>query len=92
MAIKEVRQYWVVTCDCCGTTKEVASRSAPMDWVEINVGQAATDFQGNAVADASVHLSLCRECGIAVVAGMNAAIDRRRTGPPHPAGGTTLGG
>jgi len=78
MAFKEIKQRWVVSCDCCGTTRETASRQSPMDWVDVSVGQSATDFQGNAVADASTQLMLCRNCGTRVVAAMNEAAEAIR--------------
>ncbi len=78
MAIEEIKQRWIISCDCCGAKRETTSRQTPMDWIDVNVGQSATDFQGNAVADASIHLALCRDCGIKVVAAMNAAADEIR--------------
>ena len=84
MAIKEIEQRWIVSCDCCGANRATTSRQTPMDWIDVNVGQSAVDCQGNAVADASAHLALCRDCGIKVVTAMNAAADEIRAALAQP--------
>jgi hypothetical protein len=46
-------------CDGCGKKGE---GSTPANWANLHWGRNALDFQGNAVADASISLLLCSYC------------------------------
>lgn len=78
MAIKEIKQHWIVACDCCGVEKTQTGTHRPSKWVGIKVAQDAIDHSGAPVADASVDLILCAECGSQVVHAMNAGVKARR--------------
>jgi len=85
MAIKDIKQHWIVACDCCGVEKTQAGTYRPSKWVGIKVAQDALDYSGAAVADASVDLMLCAECGSRVVDAINAGFNARRTTSHAPA-------
>lgn len=46
-------------CDGCGKKGE---GSPPPDWANLHWGRNALDFQGCAVADASIQQLLCADC------------------------------
>lgn len=68
MGITEIPRAFVYKCDICVAThkQENASgpyaNSRPPRWARLRFDQAAEDFQGAEVADASVELLLCPEC------------------------------
>ena len=77
MAVREIPKAFEYVCDLCGAVhrQENASghysNSRPPYWISVNVGADAHDFQGAAVADASVKRLLCDKCGPRVVAAIN---------------------
>lgn len=76
MAIKEIKQHWILTCDCCGAEKNQTGTHRPSAWVNIVnivVGADALDYSGTPVADATKSLLLCSRCGPNVIFAMNAA-------------------
>ncbi len=89
MGVKEVKQYWIASCDCCGKTKDTTTPRTPTDWVHVDVLQSAVDYQGHAVADKSAHLSFCRTCGLRVNDAMNAAVAAIRAELSTPTKETT---
>ena len=74
MSIKEIKQHWIIACDCCGVEKTQTGTHRPSTWIGIKVDQDALDYSGAAVADASVDLVLCGECGPQVIMAMNASV------------------
>ena len=81
MAIKEIKQHWILTCDCCGAEKNQTGTHRPSTWVNIVVGADALGYSGDPVADATKSLLLCNKCGQAVVAAMNKAAADLRARP-----------
>lgn len=81
MAIKEIKQHWILTCDCCGAEKNQTGTHRPSTWVGIKVAADGIDWSGAAVADAPTELLFCNKCGSAVVAAMNKAAADLRARP-----------
>lgn len=87
MAVTDLPARKLFKCDCCGaTTEESASTSRPSHWCNLHVLRDAYDFQGCAVADASVKLLLCTPCTTATVAAVNAVVDEVRAAIPKARG------
>lgn len=78
MSIIEVAAKFRFACDGCGKTEEGPTRSRPKYWSDLHILRDAYDFQGCAVADGSVKLLLCLDCGEAAATVLNAALDARR--------------
>lgn len=57
------------SCDGCGKSGE---GSPPADWANLHWGRNALDYQGNAVADASIQLLLCSDCDTKATDAVNA--------------------
>jgi hypothetical protein len=82
MAIREIPRSFEYTCDGCRTVhvQENASghytNSRPSHWAHLKIEQDAHDFQGQAVADASITRLLCPVCSAKVFAAVNAALPR----------------
>lgn len=67
MGVERIPERKIFTCDGCGKKHESekpqhVSWSKPPQWTTLNWQRDAHDFQGNAVADASIHLLLCPFC------------------------------
>ena len=73
MAIKEVTQHWILTCDCCAKETKQTGTHRPSSWVGIKIGADAVDYQGHAAADASRDILLCKSCGPVVLKAINGA-------------------
>jgi hypothetical protein len=78
MAVREVAASFEHVCDCCKSVEASSSRSRPKYWCDLHVLRDAYDFQGCAVADGSVKLLLCLNCGEKVTKAMNAVFDEVR--------------
>jgi hypothetical protein len=72
MSIKEIPASFEYSCDNCGKTHVAQSKGRPSRWSELLLKRDAYDFQGAAVADASVTRLLCDACTEKVVAALNA--------------------
>lgn len=79
MAIKEIPQSFQCVCDGCGKEENLKTRSRPRYWIELKVLADAYDYQGCAVADASVHRILCEKCGEAFTNVINATFRALKT-------------
>ena len=84
MAIKEVTQHWILTCDCCAEKTNQTGTHRPSTWVSVKIGADAMDYVGFPVADASRDLLFCQTCGSAVVKAINAAASAIRTALSTP--------
>jgi hypothetical protein len=67
MAVEKIPQVFRYTCDVCKrvhvhTGPYVDSR--PPDWAQLTLAQDAHDFQGAAVADATIKRLLCDKCAV----------------------------
>lgn len=62
MAVKEIPLHYIVSCDCCGVETTQKSKGRPSGWAVLTFEQAAVDYQGAEVADATVKIVLCPEC------------------------------
>lgn len=78
MAVREIAAKFEMVCDGCGAVQASVSKSRPAHWSDFHILRDAYDFQGAAVADGSVKLLLCLECGGLAAKAVNAAIDERR--------------
>jgi hypothetical protein len=78
MAVREIAASFRFACDGCGATEEMASKSRPKYWSDLHILRDAYDFQGCAVADGSVRLTLCLDCGATAVEAVNKALDARK--------------
>lgn len=77
----------VITCDCCGKTCGAEPGQVRRVYSGgLIVKKDALDFQGYAVADASVKRDLCDSCLHIVSAAVNQACEAVRVGIPAPAG------
>lgn len=80
MAIREIPRAFEYICDGCGAKhrQENAgghySDNRPRHWSNIKIERDAYDYQGSAVADASIERLLCLECSKCVVDAVNAAV------------------
>lgn len=79
MSVREVPGHFEHKCDGCGTVKESGSKSRPAHWTGLDISAHAYDFQGCAVADASVSRTLCNTCTSIVHKAVNLAIEQART-------------
>lgn len=71
MAVKNVPAQTVITCDRCGVeckTRNYIHNS------KLTLVRAGLDFQGQAVADASIRADLCDRCSDKVLAAVSAAL------------------
>lgn len=79
MPIREIPKAYEYTCDICGKThlQENAgghyTDSRPPYWARLIFRRAATDFQGQEVADASFERLLCEICVPALLKAINDA-------------------
>ena len=71
MAIRTVEPKHVTTCDVCGVEHMATSAGRPSGWARLILEQAAEDYQGTEVADATIRRDLCRQCKIAVITAIN---------------------
>lgn len=78
MAIKEIAATFVAVCDGCRKEVSRPNKSRPTHWIDLHLLRNAHDFQGCAVADASVKLLLCDECATEVSNAINTSMDARR--------------
>jgi hypothetical protein len=78
MAVREIAASFRFACDGCGDTEEMPSKSRPKYWSDLHILRDAYDYQGCAVADGSVKLTLCLACGNAATTALNKALDERR--------------
>lgn len=78
MAIREIAASFEHICDGCQTVKTSLSKSRPKYWCDFHILRDAYDFQGCAVADASVKRTLCGDCSTAAAEAVNKAIEERR--------------
>ena len=78
MAVREIAAVFRFACDGCGATDDMSSKSRPKYWSDLHILREAYDYQGYAVADGSVKLTLCLECGNAAATAVNEALDARR--------------
>lgn len=69
MAVREIPATKEWCCDICAKTEVRANR--PAYWANLHLQQDAYDYQGTAVADASVKRLLCSKCREAVIAAIN---------------------
>ncbi len=78
MAVREVTAKFEHVCDSCKAVETMPSKSRPKYWSDLHILRDAYDWQGAAVADGSVKLLLCLECGEAATKALNAALDEKR--------------
>lgn len=78
MAVSEVTATWRFTCDGCKAVEVLPTKSRPKYWSDFHILRDAYDYQGCAVADGSVKLLLCPECGNAAAGALNKALDERK--------------
>lgn len=74
MAVREIPAAVIMVCDGCGKEIEQPSKNRPAHWSDLHILRDAYDFQGCAVADASVRRQLCSECSTVVFHAVNTAI------------------
>lgn len=79
MPVREIAARFEHKCDGCGLVKDSPSKSRPSHWTGLNIAADAYDFQGAAVADASVARLLCPTCTRTVHKAINDAISVART-------------
>lgn len=77
MAVQEIAATFRYACDGCGATETMPRKDRPRYWSDFHILRDAYDFQGCAVADGSVRLTLCVECGNAAATAVNKALDER---------------
>lgn len=77
MAIQTIPQKYKFVCAGCKKEHESESISRPSYWTELHIKRDAYDFQGFAVADASVHRLLCGDCSKFIYQCMNDATEAR---------------
>lgn len=87
MTVREIPKAFEYICDCCGKkhVQENANghytNSRPSHWAQLIFRQAAEDFQGQEVADATVERLLCPDCRSVVGKAINdACAGRKPTG------------
>lgn len=86
MAIREIPKAFDYICDVCGKTHRQENAgghytdSRPPYWATLIVSQDAYDFQGTAVADATIRRLLCDDCRSSAIKAINdwAADAKRR--------------
>lgn len=78
MAVREIAARFAYACDGCGASEDMPNEQRPKHWSDLHILRDAYDFQGCAVADGSVKLTLCLECGNAAATAVNKALDDRR--------------
>lgn len=74
MGTTKIPEKYMHTCDGCGTKEETTNVSRPTIWSRLVLERDAHDFQGAAVADATVRRLLCSKCTDKVAVAMNAAL------------------
>jgi hypothetical protein len=79
MAIREQPVAWIFTCDGCGATETQPSKTRPKYWSDLHILRDAYDYQGAAVGDGAVKLTICLGCGEAATKAINAALDQRKS-------------
>lgn len=62
MGIREIAASYEFVCDGCGKVEKKQSNSRPSHWAGLHISADAYDYQGCAVADASVNRLLCPIC------------------------------
>ncbi len=77
MAIREIPAAFEHACDACGKAVQKPTKSRPEYWCGLVVEQDAYDYQGHAVADATIRRVLCGECKTVVVKAINDSIAAR---------------
>lgn len=78
MGVREIPKQYEHTCDGCRVVKVTNFSSRPTYWTGLNIIADAYDYQGAAVADASVKRLLCYDCTVSVHKAVNNAIEERR--------------
>jgi hypothetical protein len=78
MAVREIPGSFRFVCDGCGAEEEMLSKSRPKYWSDLHILRDAYDYQGCAVADGSVKLLLCLECGNAAAGALNKTLEDRK--------------
>ncbi len=74
MSVREIAASFEITCDGCKAVVSQHHKNRPPHWVDLHILRDAYDFQGAAVADASVKRLLCDDCASKVFAAINAAL------------------
>lgn len=69
MGMREIPATKEWCCDLCKTTAVAPSR--PPHWANLHLQQDAYDYQGAAVADASIKRLLCGDCRDKIVTAIN---------------------
>lgn len=76
MPVREIAASFEFVCDGCGKVKAKKNNSRPCYWTHLHIQRDAYDFQGAAVADASVKRLLCDKCSPLVFDAINAALTK----------------
>jgi hypothetical protein len=77
MTVREIPLSYQYECDVCGVVHQQLNASGhytdsrPPGWARLIVRQAAQDYQGQEVADASIDKLLCQECRPGLVRTVN---------------------
>ena len=75
MGTQRVPAKYLHVCDGCAAEIGQESAGRPPHWSELTLAQDAYDFQGSAVADATIKRLLCRKCTALVSSAINQAIE-----------------
>jgi len=81
MATRKIPEAFEHICDGCKKTETSASSSRPKFWSTLTISRDAYDYQGCAVADASVSRLLCENCTSAVTKAVNASLSPASPAP-----------
>lgn len=76
MGTKQVPQSYIHSCDGCDVVQRSEHVSRPKHWSDLTLSQDAYDYQGCAVADATVRRLLCNACTEKVAAAINATLSK----------------
>lgn len=78
MGVREISASYEFVCDGCGLVEKRPSNSRPAYWTGLHIEAHAYDYQGCAVADASVKRLLCQDCTSEAHKAINNVIAARR--------------
>lgn len=90
MAIREIPRAFEYQCDICGKTHEQKNASGhytdsrPPHWTSLKIGADVYDYQGAAVADASVKRLVCDDCTPGLTRTINDWSERRKREVKQP--------